>query len=132
MMSGVRLIIVDDDPSIRRMLRSLVENLGAEVLAEADNGRGAIEQAERYRPEVMLLDVSMPVMGGIPAAAYLHEHHPELNIILVSQYSHKVYAEEGLHAGAKAYVVKGSLVIEIEEAVAAVLNGGTFVSPRLY
>ena len=83
----------------------LAEGLGGEVLAEADNGRSAIEEAERHHPELMLLDVSMPVMGGLPAARYLHEHLPDLSIIFVSQYSWKVYAEEALESGARGYVV---------------------------
>lgn len=128
---GIRIVIVDDDPAIRQIIRSLVEHLGAEVLGEADNGRGAIEQAERHHPEVMLLDVSMPVMGGLPATRYLHEHLPELNIILVSQYNRRVYAEEALESGARGYLVKGCLPTELEQAVDVVMNGGTFVSPHV-
>ena len=128
---GVRIVIVDDDPLIRQVLRDIAEGLGAEVLAEADNGQTAIEQAERHHPQLMLLDVSMPVMGGLPATRYLHEHFPELDIILISQYSRKVYAEEALESGAKGYLVKGCVATELESAVKAVLDGGTFVSPRL-
>jgi DNA-binding NarL/FixJ family response regulator len=129
--NGVRLVIVDDDPVIRQILRTITEDLGAEVLAEADNGQTAIEEAERHHPELMLLDVSMPVMGGLPATRYLHEHLPELNIIMVSQYSRKVYAEEALESGAKGYVVKACVASELESAVKIVLEGGTFVSSRL-
>ena len=129
--NGVRLVIVDDDPLIRYMLRTIAEDLGAEVVAEADNGQTAIEQAERYHPQLMLLDVSMPVMGGLPATRYLHEHFPELSIILISQYSRKVYAEEALESGAKGYLVKGAVATELEFAVKTVLEGGIFVSPHL-
>ena len=109
----------------------IAENLGAEVLAEADNGQTAIEEAERVHPQVMLLDVSMPVMGGLPCTRYLHEHLPELIVILISQHNRKVYAEEALESGARGYLLKGSLATELEPAVKAVLDGGTFVSPRL-
>jgi DNA-binding NarL/FixJ family response regulator len=126
---GVRLVIVDDDPIIRQMLRMIAENLGAEVLAEAENGRTAIEEAERHHPQLMLLDVSMPVMGGMPATRYLHEHFPELNIIMVSQYSRKIYAQEALESGARGYVVKACVATELEPAVKIVLDGGTYVSP---
>jgi DNA-binding NarL/FixJ family response regulator len=131
-MNGIGLVIADDDPTIRQIVRSLVEDLGAQVLAEADNGRAAIEQAERHHPELMLLDVSMPVMGGLPATRYLHEHFPELNIILVSQYNGKVYAEEALECGARGYIVKGCLPSELERALDAVRHGGTFVSPHVH
>lgn len=129
---GCRLVIVDDDPIIRQILRTIAEELGAEVLAEADNGQTAIEQAERHHPQLMLLDVSMPVMGGLPATRYLHEHFPELDIIMVSQYSRKVYAEEAFESGAKGYVVKACVATELEPAVNTVLDGGTFVSSRLH
>jgi DNA-binding NarL/FixJ family response regulator len=130
-MGGVRLMIVDDDPGIRQALRMLAKACGAEVLAEADNGRTAIEQAEIYRPEMMLLDVSMPVMGGFPAAKYLREHLPELQIILVSQYNQKAYAEEALEIGVRGYIVKSAAASELEPAIHAVLDGGTFVSPTI-
>ena len=130
-MGQVRLIIVDDDAAIRGILRGLVEGLGADVLAEAENGRGAIEQAELHRPQLILLDVSMPVMGGFPAARYLREHLPEISIILVSQYPQKVYAEEAMQLGARGYVVKAAAAVELGPAMKAVLDGGTFISPRV-
>lgn len=130
-MSGVRLMIVDDDAGIREALRMLAKACGAEVLAEADNGRSAIEKAEMFRPEMMLLDVSMPVMGGFPAARYLREHLPELLIILVSQFSQRAYAEEALEMGVRGYIVKAAAASELEPAIHAVLDGGTFVSSNI-
>jgi DNA-binding NarL/FixJ family response regulator len=130
-MHHVRLIRVDDDPGIREVLRALLDNAGAEVLAEADNGRSGIEEAERHHPELILLDVSMPVMGGFPAARYLRQHNPELKIILISQYNQKAYADEALQIGARGYIVKGSLATEIAPAIDAVVAGGTFVSARV-
>ncbi|HEX4749756.1 MAG TPA: response regulator transcription factor [Bryobacteraceae bacterium] len=129
-MNNFRLVIADDDPAIRQILRDLAENLGAQVLAEADNGRVAIEHVQRLQPNVLFLDVSMPVMGGFPAARFLREHQPELSIIIISQYQQKACAEEALQLGAKAYVTKGSLVTDLGPAIETVLAGGTFVSPR--
>jgi DNA-binding NarL/FixJ family response regulator len=130
-MKGIRLVIVDDDPTIREALRTLVSDLGAEILGEADNGRSAIEQAELHHPQVMLLDVSMPVMGGFPAAKYLLEHIPELLIIVISQYNGKVYAEEALRLGIKGYVVKAAAATELGPAMNAVMHGETFISPHV-
>ena len=130
-MSGVRLMIVDDDAGIREALRMLAKACGAEVLAEADNGRAAIEQAEICRPEMMLLDVSMPVMGGFRVAKYLRERLPELQIILVSQYNQKAYAEEALEFGVRGYIVKSAAASELAPAIHAVMDGGTFVSPSI-
>jgi DNA-binding NarL/FixJ family response regulator len=126
------LVIADDDPAVREILRALAESLGAQVLAEADNGRLAIEHVQRLHPTILFLDVSMPIMGGFPAARFLREHEPGLGIVIISQYQQKAYAEEALQLGVKAYVTKGSLTADLGPAIDAVLAGGTFVSPRAW
>lgn len=130
-MNGVRLIIVDDDASIRKTLFTLATDLGAEVVAEADNGRSAIEQATLHRPEIMLLDISMPIMGGFQATRYIRDHLPEIHVILVSQYSQSVYVEEAIAIGVRGYVVKAAVANELERAIKTVLGGETFVSSRI-
>jgi DNA-binding NarL/FixJ family response regulator len=130
-MSGVRLIIADDDAGIRGVLRMIAEDLGAEILAEAENGRSAIKEAEFHHPQLLLLDASMPIMGGFPAARYLREHIPELRIILVSQHNNKAYVEEALQIGARGYIVKEAVARELGPAMDAVMDGGTFVSPSI-
>ncbi len=107
----------------------IVEAFGAEVVGEADNGRSGIEQAESLSPELVLLDVSMPVMGGLAAARELRRLRPNLGIIVMSQYSDPEYAAEALQLGAGAYVIKGAAGIELADAVNAVMAGQTFVSP---
>ncbi|MBV9038732.1 MAG: response regulator transcription factor [Acidobacteriaceae bacterium] len=128
-MERVRLIIVDDDQAIRQGLRALVEALGAEVLAEADNGRACIEQAERLQPELVLLDVSMPVMGGFPAARQLRARMPNLRIIFVSQHRERIYIKEALEIGINGYVWKQAAATELNDAIQTVMSGGSFVSP---
>ena len=130
-MTDIRVIIVDDDPVIRRNLRALAEKLGAYVMAEAENGYGAIDEVERHHPELLLLDISMPVMGGFPALRHLREHTPELRVILVSQFNQSVYAQEALQAGARGYVVKAAAATELGPAIDTVMAGGTFVSPNV-
>ena len=124
-----RVVIVDDSALIRAGLRMIVEAFGAEVIGEADNGRSGIEQAESLSPELILLDVSMPVMGGLAAARELRKLKPNLGIILISQYSDRVYAEEALEIGAGAYVLKRTANSELADAINAVMSGRTFVSP---
>jgi DNA-binding NarL/FixJ family response regulator len=130
-MNPVRLVIADDDPGIREALRMIAEDLGAEILAEADNGCAAIREAELHHPQVLLLDASMPIMGGFPAARYLHEHIPDLRIIVISQHNLKAYAEEALQIGAKGYLLKAAVARELGPAMDAVMDGGTFVSPSI-
>lgn len=128
-MERYRLVIIDDDAAIRYGLRMLVEAMGAEVLAEADSGPTGIEKAEEHRPDLVLLDVSMPGMGGFTTAKKLREMQPDLGIILVSQYSERIYAEEALQMGVNAYVLKRNAGKDLEEAMDAVSAGQTFVSP---
>ena len=120
---------MDDDEAIRHGLRTLAEALGAEVLAEADNGRVGIEQAERLQPELVLLDVSMPVMGGFPAARQLRMRMPDLRIIFISQYKDRIYIEEALEIGVHGYVWKQAASAELNDAIQTVMSGRKFVSP---
>jgi len=130
-MLNVRLIIVDDDAATRAVLRLLAEEMGAEVVAEADNGQTAIEQAVHHPAQLMLLDVSMPVMGGFLAARYLRAHLPQMQIIFMSQHSQKAYADQALELGAKGYLVKAGVAADLGPAIQKVLNGETFVSSRV-
>jgi DNA-binding NarL/FixJ family response regulator len=127
----VRILIVDDDEAIRDGLRHIVENLGAEVVAEADDGRSGIESARANGPELILLDVSMPGMNGFTAARQLHDIMPHVPIVLVSQHNNRVYAEEAMQIGVRGFVLKASAVTELAQAIPAVMAGGTFVSPAI-
>lgn len=109
----------------------MVEAFGGEVIGEADNGRAGIEQAEALNPEVILLDVSMPIMGGFAAARELLRLKPQVGIILISQYTDRAYAEEAMLIGVRGYVAKRSAGTELEEAVEAVMADRTFVSPSI-
>ncbi len=125
----MQLLIVDDDRSIREMLRMLVQDMDCYVVGEADNGRSGIDEAERLQPQVMLLDVSMPFMGGFDAARTLKRRLPELRIIFVSQHSERIYAEEAFRCGAKGYVLKRAAATELPNAIRAVMSGQVFRSP---
>jgi DNA-binding NarL/FixJ family response regulator len=124
----LKTIIVDDDPAIREGLRGIVERLGAEVVAEAEDGRSAIERAKLCAPELILLDVSMPGMSGLAAARQLRQIMPDVPIIIISQHNNRVYAEEAMQSGAGAFVLKRSAVHDLAVAIPAVMAGRTFVS----
>lgn len=126
-----KFVIVDDDALIRNALRVILEGLGAEIAGEADNGRSAIEQAQLFSPEVILLDVSMPVMGGFDAARELTKVMPGVHIIFVSQHLDQAYVEEAFTSGAAAYVSKQRAGSDLADAVDAVMSGQTFISPTI-
>ena len=130
-MAPERLIIVDDDSAIRWMLRSIAESEHADVVGEAENGRAALDAAERLRPDVVLLDISMPVMDGFTAARELSARFPEMRIIFVSQNSDKNYVQEAFRCGAAGYVLKPAAATELGQAMAALRCGSQFRSPRI-
>ncbi len=106
----LRVMIVDDHPAVRRSLRSLVlSRIDWEVCAEATDGRDAIEIAKQLKPDVILLDISMPGMSGIEAAPVIHREVPESDIYIVSQYEVPDMARLATEAGAQGYIPKSEI-----------------------
>ncbi len=104
-MSTMRVLIADDDPIIRLDLKQMLENLGYEVVAEADNGQEAVDQARLTTPDICILDVKMPVMDGIEAVAIITEENIAPTILLTA-YSDKELVDRAKGAGVFAYLVK--------------------------
>jgi len=110
------------------MLRRIVEKQGSEVVGEAANGQEGITAAEQLRPDLILLDVSMPVLGGCPAARYLHKNFPELPFIFVSQHREQCYLDEALECGARGFIVKSAAGNELPMALNLVEAGQVYRS----
>ena len=130
-MKPLRLLIVDDDALVRWSLRQLLVAMNQDVVGEAEDGQAGIESAVRLRPDMVLLDVSMPIMGGFEAARRLHESLPELHIIFVSQHVESAYADEAFRCGAKGYVLKRAATAELPEAIHNAEAGRFFRSPMV-
>lgn len=101
----MRVLIADDDPIIRLDLKQMLENLGYEVVAEADNGQDAVDQARATKPDICILDVKMPVMDGIEAVTIITEENLAPTILLTA-YSDKELVDRAKGAGVFAYLVK--------------------------
>lgn len=127
MTGSPRLLIVDDDSNIRELLRLSLEN-ECNIVGEADNGLKAIEANEELQPDVVLLDVSMPVMDGFVAAKRLKKATPDVHIIFVSQHGEPAYVDEAFRIGAEGYVLKMSAIRELMTAIREVLAGRRFRS----
>jgi DNA-binding NarL/FixJ family response regulator len=95
-------------------------------LAEAIDGQESVELALQLRPDVVLLDISMPVFGGIEATRRIREKLPEIHIIIVSNHESPIYVEEALNVGAHGYVLKWSAIFQLPKAIDDVLNGRIF------
>lgn len=105
----IRILLADDHAVMRRGLRLLLERYPEfGVVAEAPDGRQAVEQAEATEPDVAVLDIAMPNLSGIEAAQRIHAAWPKIAIVILSMHSDESYVLRALKAGAKAYVLKDS------------------------
>lgn len=117
-MSGVRVAIVDDTPDLRMLLRLALERgEGIEVVAEGGNGQEGVDIAARHRPDVILLDLAMPVMDGMTALPLIREQSPATAVVVLSGFAADAMTERAVQAGARAYLQKGASVDELRAAV---------------
>ena len=122
---STRILIVDDHEIVRSGLRRLVERQsGWEVCGEAVNGKEAIDKALALNPDLVLMDISMPVMNGIEATRQIRRLSPVTKIVIVSLRDDESITEEAKNAGADAYVVKACASEILLETIAAVLGEG--------
>jgi DNA-binding NarL/FixJ family response regulator len=116
--TGPRVLIVDDDPSIRRGLRNLLEDEGLQIVAEALDGADALTAAWRTGPDLVLMDLRMPVMGGIEATRQLTRALPAVQVIICTAYDDASLHQGAKEAGAFAVIVKGCpprMLLEVVE-----------------
>ena len=125
----IRVLIADDHGIVRSGLRMLIERQSdMRVVAEADDGVAALESTQAERPDVAVLDVSMPRMTGLQAAREIRAHVPDTRVLLLSMHDDERYFLEGLEAGAAGYVLKRAADIDLIGAVRTVAGGRTFLS----
>jgi DNA-binding NarL/FixJ family response regulator len=125
----IRVLIADDHGIVRSGLRMLIERQNdMQVVAEADDGVAALESTQAERPDVAVLDVSMPRMTGLHAAREIRSHVPDTRVLLLSMHDDERYFLEGLEAGAAGYVLKRAADTDLIGAVRTVAGGGTFLS----
>ena len=131
-MSPTRVLIADDHPLIRSGLRSLLARESEfEVVGEAADGYQALELVEQLKPDIVMLDVSMPRLNGIDVARKISETTPSTRVIIVSIHSDEGYVLRALRAGAKGYLLKASPEGDILNAVRTVAAGHAYLSPEM-
>lgn len=120
----IRVLIVDDHPMLREGVAAVVgTQQDIEIVGEAENGQRAIEQFRRLRPDVTLLDLQMPVMGGIDALAAIRVEFPEARVVVLTTYSGDAQAVRALKTGAMGYLLKSALRTELLETIRAAHAG---------
>ena len=125
-----RILIADDHPIVRSGVRKVLDaKPDLEVVAEAEDGAEAVEKALADDVHLAILDVSMPRMTGIQAAAELHKRKPELRVLMLSMYDSEQFLFEALKAGASGYVLKSSADEDLVEACRKAMRGESFLYP---
>lgn len=128
----IRILLVDDHAVVRQGFRMI---LGAqpdmEIVGEAGNGREAISQAAEFQPDVVVMDVAMPELNGIEATRRMAESSPRARVLALSMHKDSVYVREILRAGAKGYLLKESIDVDLLTAVRAVAKGEGYLSPAV-
>ena len=128
----IRVLIADDQRVVRDGLVLLIGMLdGIEVVGAASNGSEAVELAERLRPDVVLMDLSMPVLDGIAATALLHERLPDVPVLVLTTYADDDSVFPALRAGARGYLTKDADEDEVETAIHNVHRGRTWLAPTV-
>ena len=128
----IRVLSVDDHPLLREGIAAFVRiQADMELVAEACNGREALEQFRNHRPDITLMDLQMPQMNGIDAISAIRGEFPEARIIILTTHAGDVQVSRALKAGARAYLLKGSLRNELLETIRAVHAGQKRVSPEV-
>ncbi|MBY0490590.1 MAG: response regulator transcription factor [Gemmatimonadaceae bacterium] len=128
----IRVLIADDHALVREGLRYVLDaDPNIEVVAEASNGRAAVDLAVQHRPDVIVLDITMPEETGLKAAERLRELLPTAKILLLSMHDQGEYVREGMRIGTNGYLLKDSAGEELRAAIRAVQAGGTFFSPAV-
>ncbi|MGB6484858.1 MAG: response regulator transcription factor [Candidatus Acidiferrales bacterium] len=124
----VRILIADDHPAIRTAVRHILrEHPRFEVCGEAEDGARAIEEAQKLKPDVVVLNVTMPVLNGFEAAREIKEKLPESAIVILSSHADQGFIEQAKRIGARAYVSKTAVATALVKAIEAAIAGGDFV-----
>jgi two-component system, NarL family, response regulator NreC len=131
-MKKVRIILADDHTVMRAGLRALLDRQpGLEVVGEAEDGRQTVELACAHVPDVVVMDIAMPILNGVEATRRLIRQQPSISVVILSMYSDESYVMRALEAGAHAYLLKDSAVTDLIRAIEAVSQGKSFFSPKI-
>ncbi len=131
-MAKIKVLIADDHTIVREGVRMiLAKERDIEVVGEAGDGRQALDLVDRLRPEVIIMDLSMPEMGGIEATKHVKERHPAVNVLALTMHEDESYVFQLLRAGASGYVLKRAAAQDLVQAVRAAARGEAFLYPSI-
>ena len=128
----IRVLLAEDHTIVREGIRSLLENSGqVEVVGETENGRSAVALARELKPDVAIVDVSMPELDGIEATRQIKSSDPEIQIIVLTMFEEQARVKQAFRSGASAYLVKKNAIQELLAALDAVMKNEMYLSPTI-
>jgi DNA-binding NarL/FixJ family response regulator len=128
----IRVLLVDDHRILREGVRALLAGEpGVRVVGEAADGENALLQVDGVKPDVVLMDMVMPGLGGLEATARIKARHPEVVVLIMSMHDNDEYVQQVIKAGASGYVLKGVTGDDLVRAIKAVHEGASFVDPAI-
>lgn len=131
-MRKIKVLVVDDHTIVRDGICSLLALAGdMEVVGEAANGRDGLEKVSKLLPDVVLIDIAMPIMGGLEAIRRIHKEFPGMKILVLTQYDDKDHVFPAIRAGANGFVSKTAASSELTSGIRAVFTGESYLSPSI-
>ena len=131
-MSKIKVLLAEDHTIVRKGLRSLLDaEADIEVVGEASDGREALEKVAQLLPDVVLMDITMPLLNGLEATHQIKKLFPKVKVLGLTMYTNEEYVFQLLQAGASGYLVKQSAPMELISAIQAVYRGDSFLSPSV-
>jgi DNA-binding NarL/FixJ family response regulator len=132
MADEIQILIADDHPIWRQGLRQVIENdVTLKVVAEASDGRQALEQIQQLMPRIVLLDIDMPSLDGLKVATAIRELKLPVEVIFLTVHREESFMNKALDAGARGYILKDSAVTDVVTGIKTVISGGHYTSPAM-
>nr|WP_042186948.1 response regulator transcription factor [Kibdelosporangium sp. MJ126-NF4]CEL17694.1 DNA-binding response regulator, LuxR family [Kibdelosporangium sp. MJ126-NF4]CTQ91080.1 DNA-binding response regulator, LuxR family [Kibdelosporangium sp. MJ126-NF4] len=128
----IRVVLADDESMIRAGIAAILgSDQDIEVVGQAEDGRGAVDQVVRHQPDIAVLDIQMPVLDGLAAAAEIRRLRPETGVVMLTTFGEDAYVEQALSLGANGFLLKSGDPAELVAGIRAVADGAAFLSPRI-
>jgi two-component system response regulator NreC len=127
----IRILVADDHQIVRQGLKTILDREGFDIVGEASDGGEAVSRAIELQPDLVVLDIGMPVMTGIEAASEIRKSVPSAKLILLTVHTENRYILEALRSGVRGYVLKSRASGELVEAIREILNGRMYLSPGI-
>jgi DNA-binding NarL/FixJ family response regulator len=129
---SIRVLLAEDHELVRAGIRSLLEKMpDVEVVGEAGNGREALELVRSELPNLVLMDIAMPVLGGLETLPRIIKNFPSIKVVILSAYGTEEYVSRAFRSGASGYLLKYAATVELELVIKSVAQGGTYLSPSI-